>query len=143
LALPALLTAFRKRHHADTSYIRTAGVFPSRQALIDYEEALGLEAHIDEALSGQTQVVASPPATSDKSAQGKGKGNAAEKGPLSSISPRVESARVVRKIWTEVNDRWKTLVNVTDVQERSPGLERFDCGAPVLLCSWSIITLLI
>ena len=131
LALPALLTAFRKRRHVDISYVRTCGIFSSRQALLDYEEALALEGRIDEALSGQTPMVDSAPASSYRSAQRKVK--AKEKEPSSNVNPRVEAAKAVREIWIEVYDRWKVLVNVTGDPERLPGLERFDCGMPVLV----------
>lgn len=128
LLLPALLTAFRKRRHAETHYVRTTGVFPSRQALLDYEEALALEARIDEALSGQIQAIVHP---SLKNPQGKGK--AKEKDISSSVGRRIEGARIVRDIWTDVYDRWKVLVSCNDGEEKSPGLERFDCGTSGLL----------
>ena len=135
LLLPALLTAFRKRRHADTNYIRTAGVFSSRQALLDYEEALALEARIDEALSGQTLAVDQPSIFSRKS---QGKGKTKEKTQSLATSPRVEAAKVTREIWTEVYDRWKVLVSITGEQEKPPGLERFDCG--MRIPSFSIVS---
>jgi fanconi-associated nuclease 1 len=127
--LPALLAAFQKRRHADTHYVRT-DVFSSRQALLDYEEALALEARVEEAL---LSTVARPQTLSQKVQAGE-KGKKTKEMALSlSISPRVEAANVVRDIWKDVYDRWKVLVNLKDENKSSPGLERFDCGTPVIV----------
>ena len=126
LLLPALLTAFRKRRHAETHYVRTTAVFPSRQALLEYEEYLALETRIEEAFSSQAVLH-----LSSKKVQGKGK--LKEKEGSSFISRRVEGARVVRDIWTDVYDRWKVLISCKDEEDRPSGLERFDCGTSVLL----------
>ncbi|KAF8514069.1 VRR-NUC domain-containing protein [Gautieria morchelliformis] len=123
LLLPALLAAFQKRRHADTYYVRT-DVFSSRQALLDYEEALILEARVEEALSS---VVARPRALSKK-AQAREGGKAKEMALSLSTSPRVEAAKVVRGISMGVYDRWKVLVDLKDEDKGSPSLERFDCG---------------
>lgn len=94
---------------------------------MDYEEALILEARIDEALSGQMQAVVRPLSTSAQE-----KGNPKGKESSSNIGRRVEGAKVVREIWADIYERWKVLVACKDERERLHGLERFDCGTFVL-----------
>jgi Fanconi-associated nuclease 1 len=134
LLLPALLTAFRKRQYGKVDYIRTASIFRSRQALLDYEEALALESRVDEAFGGNGDSIAQSPAQKaplkGKDLKGKGKVKA-EMAP-SKNSSRVEGAKAVQEIWTSVYDHWKGLVACKDEAEKVQGLERFDCGASVL-----------
>ncbi|KAF8507335.1 hypothetical protein BU17DRAFT_100596 [Hysterangium stoloniferum] len=108
LLLPALLDGFRKRKHAPTNYTRTVGIFPSCQALSDYQDALMLEARIDDVLSGENKV------------KGNGKADI-------DINSRSEDAKLVHDIFRGIYDRWKDLIAL-DVEEETLPLARFHCG---------------
>ena len=53
LMLEALLTIFKKRKYADYEHARDRDIWPSRIELLDYEEALELEMHLDELLDSK------------------------------------------------------------------------------------------
>jgi hypothetical protein len=112
LLLPALLDAFQKRKHAPTDYNRTIGIFPSFQALSDYQDALMLEARVDDVLSGENKPI----------------GNAkADIG----LNTRIEEAKLVRDVFRETYDRWKSLI--LEVEKDSLASGRFHCG---MCSSW-------
>ena len=56
LLTPALLRRCRKRYYPLYTYVRTTEIFPSREALIAYEEALRMEAAVDMMLEGTIDV---------------------------------------------------------------------------------------
>ncbi|KAL5511287.1 hypothetical protein ACEPAH_4503 [Sanghuangporus vaninii] len=56
LLTPALLRRCRKRYYPLYTYVRTRGIFTSREALIAYEEALRMEAAVDLMLEGNIDV---------------------------------------------------------------------------------------
>lgn len=56
LLTPALLRRCRKRYYPLYTYVRTTEIFPSRETLIAYEEALRMEAAVDMMLEGTIDV---------------------------------------------------------------------------------------
>ncbi|KAG2363435.1 hypothetical protein BDR07DRAFT_1483688 [Suillus spraguei] len=52
LLLPALLSRFKKRSYADISFTRTKDIWPTRDALLAYEQALEQEELVDAAFAG-------------------------------------------------------------------------------------------
>lgn len=59
LLTPSILSRAQKRSYASYAYTRTRDIWPSREALLDYEEALQLEAEVDALLEGQGASVSS------------------------------------------------------------------------------------
>lgn len=53
LLTPALLKWCRKRYYANYTYVRTSTIFPNREALLAYEEALRMEAVMECMLEGE------------------------------------------------------------------------------------------
>jgi fanconi-associated nuclease 1 len=51
--LEALLTVFKKRTYAEYEHSRDRDIWPSRIELLDYEEALELELHLDELIDSK------------------------------------------------------------------------------------------
>lgn len=51
--LEALLTVFKKRTYAEYEHSRDRDIWPSRIELLDYEEALELEMHLDELIESK------------------------------------------------------------------------------------------
>ena len=137
LLLPALLSAFHKRQYVKVNYIRTASIFPSRQALLDYEEMLALEWRVDEALSGNRNTARNSPKQKPilKGKGAKGNSRAKVETTPSENKSRVQCAKMVRDIWMSIYDRWKALV-ACEEERAERGLERFECGASVALEVW-------
>ncbi|KAF8582657.1 hypothetical protein K439DRAFT_1413052 [Ramaria rubella] len=125
LFLPALLSAFRKHNHVDINYCRTTSIFKSRRVLLDYQEALILEAHFNDVLSGRACATTQRLPNSLRAARTKDKA----KHERSLASSRVEGAKAAREIWPHAYDCWKTLGICKDESVESlPSLERFTCG---------------
>jgi len=119
LFLPALLSSFKKRNHVAADYSRTVDIFPNRDALLEYHNALTLEANLEEALSADNSSVQM--GIQDE----KGKAKAID----SATRPSAERAKAVRKIWQGVYDRWKALMASKDDQRLTTPLRlRFHHG---------------
>lgn len=142
---PALLSRFKKRFYPQYKYVRREDIWPTREALVEYESALALEARVDGILenSGPSRArsVASKtpgpqfktPNTPALVARGKGKDkencSMDDDDDLKADSPRVQDARLVKEIFESIYLRWKGLVAAKGEDEGRPaGLERFDSG---------------
>ncbi|KZT35489.1 hypothetical protein SISSUDRAFT_166710 [Sistotremastrum suecicum HHB10207 ss-3] len=111
--LPAILNASRKRQYPTYEATRTTAIFPSREALLAYEEALTLEGQV-ESILGENWTA--------------GQANR-NKTPEAGGSTRIQDAKTVRLIWEEQWERWLSLVDARGQEDKRPkGLERFDCG---------------
>ena len=118
-----------------------------REALIEYEEALALEARLDDFEGngpgdGFSSVKSKTPAggfkmprTPTSAAKGKGKGK--ENAPLDAGAddqgneegPTVQKARLVKEIFEVAYPKWRHLIAIKGHEEGRPaGLERFDSG---------------
>ena len=159
LLTPAILSHSHKHTYPSYTYKRTKDIWPTREALIEYEEALALEARVDEifesvgsggvcAQSSKTPtgqfatrtITPAPDAGNTKSnMKGKFKENllldndevALEKdNVVDTESPRVQDARLVKKILEVAFPRWQDLVRTRGEEDAwLSGLEQFDCGA--------------
>lgn len=117
LMLPEILTSAQKRNYPDINPRRST-IWPSRDALLEYERALELEAIVDESLGEQNH---STGAWVGPSGFGFGtKGG------------RLEGARRVRKVWEGVWDRWKLAAKRASSDTKAVGsrhvLDRFTLG---------------
>ena len=117
LMLPEILTSAQKRNYPQTNPRRST-IWPSRDALLEYERALELEAIVDESLGEQNH---STGAWVGPSGYGFGtKGG------------RQEGARRVRKVWEGVWDRWKLAAKRASSDTKAVGsrhvLDRFTLG---------------
>ncbi|GBE81686.1 hypothetical protein SCP_0400570 [Sparassis crispa] len=147
LLTPSILSRAHKRSYAPYQHRRTPNVWPSREALLAYEDALALEAQVDALLEGsavsaalrERSVASKVPTVQVKQERGgfaianiKQEGNVDADmldGYAPSESPRVQNARAVKAIFEEVFPRWQAMVNVKGEEDgRERGLERFDCG---------------
>ena len=121
LFLPAILSRAKKRNYADYVYERTTRIFASRQALIDYEAALKIEAEVDELMNGGSTW----PTSKRSSAQG---GDEPDQ-PLT----RLESAQKAQQLAGSVWKTWNELLQADEGPEvqKAGGncLARFDPGA--------------
>lgn len=116
-----------------------------REALIEYEEALALEARLDSFEGngpgdGFSSVTSKTPAggfkmpgTPASAAKGKGKENtpvgagADDQG--NEEGPTVQKARLVKEIFEVAYPKWRHLIAIKGHEEGRPaGLERFDSG---------------
>lgn len=113
-----ILTRTNKRVYPDYTPTRTLSLFPTRQALITYEQALLLETEVDDALGEQETLNGRRPFSKAFGVQG-GDGAAAAAGGgggggsgfgFGNTMGRREGAEVVKGIWELVWDRWKDLV---------------------------------
>lgn len=117
LMLPEILTSSQKRNYPQTNPRRST-IWPSRDALLEYERALELEAIVDESLGEQNH---STGAWVGPSGYGFGtKGG------------RQEGARRVRKVWEGVWERWKLAAKRASSDTKAVGsrhvLDRFTLG---------------
>jgi hypothetical protein len=123
LMLPEILTSSSKRTYPDVMATRSR-VWPSREALLEYESALEMEAMVDEALGEQNH------STGNWVGQS-GYGFGIKGG-------RLEGARRVKRAWQSVHQTWLTAVGVAQSEEgRSQSgsrhvLDRFELGGFIL-----------
>ncbi|KAF9227566.1 hypothetical protein BS17DRAFT_773961 [Gyrodon lividus] len=146
LLVAALLSRFKKRAYPTYKYERTKHIWPTRQALLDYEEVLILEGRIDAHLCGDVPALIGRAAGSKTpapgplptpvipaNAKGKGKGpkvsNEDTEPEVKPDNARVRGARKVKEIFECIYPRWQDLVRTKGEEDgRRHGLERFDCG---------------
>lgn len=171
LLIPSILSCANKRSYPAYTYQRRNDIWLSRKALIEYEEALALEARVDGILESvgtgvvrarswsvasktparQTRTTSASTGNVKISVKGKEKENLLldddelamamnQDDDVITESPRMQNARLVKEILEVAFPRWKDLVQ-TKGQEggRPSGLERFDCGAPLILFVHSCI----
>ncbi len=150
----AILARCKKRVFEPVPYTRSTRIWPSREALLQYEEALEWEAQVDEILgtspssstsssSSRSRSVASrTPAPRLRSAGSKspskreggganvgGGREAGAEGEGAEDTPRMRNAREVKAIFERVYPLWKEVVSVKGEEEgRGQGLERFHHG---------------
>lgn len=153
----AILAHTKKRNYPHYKYARRADIWTTREALMEYEEALAIEARVDSILESKgivrarsRSVATKTPARQFKtpgtpasalkantSAKRENKENTSIDDDDYSVlgddlkpdSPRVQEARLVKEIFEVAFPRWKDLVAVKGEQEGRPaGLERFDSG---------------
>ncbi|KAI0062194.1 hypothetical protein BV25DRAFT_1916125 [Artomyces pyxidatus] len=148
---PSILNRARKRNYANYIHTRTSHIWPSREALIAYEQALALEAEIDTLLDGSSSASARSRSRSVLSrtpaprAELRSTSPIKRKGPedkenvkddpdddqdeVIEESARVKDARAIKCIFEEVYPKWVALVLTKgDEDGRQRGLERFDEG---------------
>lgn len=147
---PSILAQARKRTYAAYTAERTLDIWPTREALLEYEKALELEAQVDAHFDGVTsnrsrfRSVASktpaptarcrPPTESPskrRSTRGQNEDDGVEYVPeVKEDSPRVQAAKFVKAILQEVLPKWEILLTTKDeyVDERHSSLRRFECG---------------
>ncbi|KAK7694026.1 hypothetical protein QCA50_003602 [Cerrena zonata] len=146
---PSILAKARKRTYANYITERTLIIWPTRDALIEYEKALELEAQVDALLDGltsfrgrsRTAVSKTPvprtrsrPATESPSKRRSTRsGIAQEDAEYDPVveSPRVQAARGVLVVFEEVYPKWERLVaadNDSNNEERWNSIRRFECG---------------
>jgi hypothetical protein len=119
LMLPEILTSSSKRTYPDVMATRSR-VWPDRDALIDYESALEMEAMVDEALGEQNH------STGNWIGQN-GYGFGIKGG-------RIEGARRVKRAWQNVHENWLAAVRAAEheVGRSQSGsrhvLDRFELG---------------
>lgn len=144
LLVPSLLNRAKKRAYPNYEFKRTADIWPSRDTLLAYAEALKVEARIDDiqsqnaeslkALRGRSTVSKTPAhkfQTPESSAIGSERGGSVPGEEQDKVSPRLISARLIKKIFESVYDQWKALVVIKgDDSPRASGLERFEPGRP-------------
>lgn len=143
ILVAALLTRFGKRAYPGYKYERTRNIWPSRQALLDYEEVLILEGQVDTLLAGNIPLLGGRAAGSRTSvsrflptpvtpgnANGRRGGEGGDMMP--DIKPdniRLRGARLVKDIFERVYPRWQELVEINGEEDGRPnGLERFHYG---------------
>lgn len=113
LLLPQILTKSNRRVYPTYTPTRTTSLFPTRQALITYEQALLLETEVDDALGEQETLNGRRPFSKKLGVQGGENASAPGGGGkfgYGSTLGRKEGAEVVKGIWEMVWDRWKQLV---------------------------------
>ena len=119
LMLPEILTSSSKRTYPDVMATRSR-VWPSREALLEYESALEMEAMVDEALGEQNH------STGNWVGQS-GYGFGIKGG-------RLEGARRVKRAWQSVHETWLNAVSAAqkEVGRSQSGsrhvLDRFELG---------------
>ena len=127
MLIPSILTKAKKRVYAKYKFVRTTHIWPTRGDLLAYEEALAIEAEVDQLLDGTAfNTGARRHSTVSKTPAIEIKEEAQE-------SERVKNARKVKEIFERVFERWRDLSKVKtegDAAEamRRRGLERFDYG---------------
>ncbi|RDX56460.1 hypothetical protein OH76DRAFT_1550917 [Lentinus brumalis] len=152
---PAILSRAKKRSYADYPYHRTPNIWPTRDDLIAYEEALMIEAEVDVLLDGLTpsnsfgtrgrsSVSRTPaptggrlktpitPAKDRKGIDSPVVTSSTQKGlggGGEEETVRQRNAREVKAILEGLLQRWKDLVaDKAEGDPRRRGLERFECG---------------
>lgn len=144
--MAALLTRFGKRAYPGYNFERTKNIWPSRQALLDYEEVLILEGQVDTLLAGNVPLLGGraagsrtpaprflPTPVTPGNAKGSREGeNLGDEDTMPDVKPdsiRVRAARMVKDIFERVYPRWQDLVKTNGEEDgRANGLERFHYG---------------
>lgn len=151
----AILARAKRRNYTTYRYSRTTTIWSTRNALLDYEDALRLEGQVDDLLKGtgndrsrgRSRSIASktpaPSATSPtkrrrtdrlspmKNSKGKDDNDYVPSAADSVIVEKagLQNAREVKKIFEQVYEQWKALVvEAGKLEGRTRGLERFHCG---------------
>ncbi|KAH9928150.1 VRR-NUC domain-containing protein [Fomitopsis serialis] len=151
----SILAYARKRSYTPYKHERTREIWPSRAALLAYEEALEKEAQVDAILDGTSGI-----SFRARSSASRTPGPAAKRAKVSVTphkndkhksktedlmdienqpgvdhesseldGPSKRKAHALRPIFEETYERWKTMVHVKGEEVGRPrGLERFDCG---------------
>ena len=155
LLTPAVLARAKKRQYAAYTSTRTSDIWPTREDLLAYEEALEIEAQVDALLDGGS---AGPKGGSGRSTASRTPAPMAESRFRTPVTPgratrassaatsdspmvvkmepkgeeeteRVRNARKVKELMETVYPKWIDLIQAKG--EENPhrkGLERFDCG---------------
>lgn len=150
ILVAALLTRFGKRSYPGYQYERTKNIWPSRQALLDFEEVLILEGQVDTLLAGNVPALGGratgsktpvarflpTPITPGNASDSREKEGIEDEDTKSDVKPnsvRIRGARMVKDIFERVYTRWQDLVKTKGEEDgRAGGLERFHHG----LFSW-------
>ena len=140
------MTRFGKRAYPGYEYERTKNVWPSRQALLDYEEVLILEGQVDMLLAGNVPLLGGraagsktpvvrflpTPVTPGNANDNREGEDIADEDAMPDVKPdniRVRGARMIKDISERVYHRWQDLVkNKAEEDGRAGGLERFHYG---------------
>ncbi|KAF8559868.1 hypothetical protein OG21DRAFT_1431070 [Imleria badia] len=146
ILVAALLARFGKRSYPEYKYERTKNIWPSRQALLDYEEVLVLEGQVDILLAGNVPVLGGravgsktpvarslptpvTPGNANDSREGENVGDEDMIPDVKPISVRIRGARMVKDIFERIYPRWQDLVKTKGEEDgRAGGLERFHYG---------------
>ncbi len=120
LMLPEILTTSHKRAYPSEIEPSRSTIWPTRDALLEYERALEIEAIVDESLGEQNH---STGAWIGPSGFGFGK-----------TGGRIEGAKRVRRVWAGIWERWKAAADAAGRNKRSRKtgsrhiLDRFTLG---------------
>lgn len=156
LLTPALLARAKKREYAAYACTRTSDIWPTREDLLAYEEALEIEAKVDALLdggtaglsgggSGRSTASRTPAPTVDyrfrtpvtPGRTTRASSTATSESPIvvktepkgEEETERVRNARKVKELMETVYPKWIDLVQAKGEENpRRKGLERFDCG---------------
>ncbi len=101
ILLPLILSKSRRRHYPPCLAKRTCDIFPTRDALLQYERALHLEEEMDKIL-GQ---------------------------PLEGGEKPITRSLRAKDLYDALHGKWRQLCNeIKDTPTRHPALERFEEG---------------
>lgn len=101
ILLPLILSKSRRRHYPPCAAKRTCEIFPTRDALLRYEEALRLEEEMDRILSQ----------------------------PLEGGEKPITRSIQAKSLHDALHGKWQQLCNeIKDIPMRHPALERFEEG---------------
>ncbi|KAI6166832.1 hypothetical protein EDD17DRAFT_1752182 [Pisolithus thermaeus] len=142
LLVTALLPRFKKRAYSGYECARSKDIWKTREALLEYEEALILEGRVDAVLGGQvfpgsqtrpTSRSQSPKASEGVKSSVKKRDYAAMVDEDSAFermseSARLRRARLVKEIFENVYPRWQDILRTKTEEQRSYGLQRFESG---------------
>ena len=144
---PCILAKAKKRNYQSFSHSRTPNIWPTREALLEYEEALQISAQMDELLSGATfprnrsrSIATKTPAPTKRSAtttpskaslRGDKKGEEGGRRDDELVlqeNPRNIAAKAAKDLLEKVYPKWKSVLEVKPDADRPAALERFECG---------------
>ncbi|KZT69818.1 hypothetical protein DAEQUDRAFT_241498 [Daedalea quercina L-15889] len=151
LLTESILAYAKKRSYTSYSYARTHDIWPSRAALLAYEDALEQEAQVDEILDGTWSITSCSRSTASRtpgpptkrvrtpttpSNRDKNKAessvdddNVLENDSHEPDGPSKRKARALKPIFQNVYEWWQSMVCAKGEEDSRPrGLERFDCG---------------
>lgn len=129
--LPALLAGFKKWDFPEYRYERTAFIWPTRDDLLEYEEALYLDVEMDNLPGDTTKSDNLASETESKTPVEISNDGEEFEG---SVSKSIQGARHVTTLYKECIERkWKALLARKNTGKgktamRAPGLERFEAG---------------
>ncbi|KAI6127692.1 VRR-NUC domain-containing protein, partial [Pisolithus croceorrhizus] len=142
LLVTALLPRFKKRAYSGYKCARSKDIWKTREALLEYEEALILEGRVDAVLGEQvfpgSQTRPTSRSQSPKASEGVKSG--VKKRDYAAIvdedsafermseSARLRRARLVKEIFENVYPRWQDILRTKTEEQRSYGLQRFESG---------------